>query len=63
MPLVILFLKEDFFWKILKRFFFSERKSIFAGEATSPKYLSTVHGAYISGMEAVKDIIAALEDE
>ncbi|HUK07151.1 MAG TPA: NAD(P)/FAD-dependent oxidoreductase [Stellaceae bacterium] len=33
----------------------------FAGEATSPNFFSTTHGAYLSGLRAAKEAIAALE--
>jgi monoamine oxidase len=33
----------------------------FAGEATSPNFFSTTHGAYLSGLRAAQEAIAALE--
>jgi monoamine oxidase len=32
----------------------------FAGEACSPRYFSTVHGAYETGIAAAKDVLAHL---
>ena len=36
---------------------------MFAGEATIPQYASTVHGAYISGQRAAKQIESSIKDE
>ena len=37
-------------------------KLFFAGEATNPIYLGTMHGAYLSGIRAAKEIQSSLED-
>ena len=34
------------------------KKVFFAGEATHRRYPGTVHGAYLSGLQAAKDVIA-----
>ena len=36
-------------------------KLFFAGEATNPQYLGTMHGAYLSGIRAAKEIQSSLE--
>jgi len=35
----------------------------FAGEATSPNFFSTAHGAYLSGLSAAKATLASLARE
>lgn len=35
----------------------SSEKVVFAGEATSPQYSATVHGAYLSGLRAADELI------
>jgi cytochrome c553 len=37
------------------------RQVFFAGEATSSEFPSFVHGAYLSGVDAARDVVAALK--
>ena len=38
-----------------------DNKLFFAGEATNPLYLGTMHGAYLSGIRAAKEIESSFE--
>ena len=41
---------------------FQDEKIFFAGEATTSEFIGTVHGAYVTGIEAAKQIVDVLSD-
>jgi hypothetical protein len=53
---------KNIFVKVIDIFFFlcKSSKVHFAGEATDYKYISTVHGAYQSGLRSARNMIKIL---
>jgi hypothetical protein len=43
-------------------FFFKNQQLFFAGEGTTYKYISSVHGAYITGRDAANKVIKRINN-